>query len=94
MAYKIRYGFDRKRPHSWRVVFRIQALVSGVLLALTVLLRFWEEGAAAAAQVLSDRTLTVTEQAVAAFADALAAGEGWYHGLMLWCRTVINAGWI
>ena len=35
---------------------------------------------------------TVTEQAVWLLSQSLAAGEGWYYGLVVWCRQILGIG--
>lgn len=93
MAYSIRYGpagpvrWEHQKRKHWRTVG------AAALLGLTALLRLlWTEGAETAAEILASGPKTVTEQAVAALAGSVAAGEGWYHALAVWCRTIIDGG--
>ncbi len=92
MAYKIRYGVDRYKQDSLKQTVQIQILVSGGLLLLTGLAEFLDRGALLVEGILTAQPMNVTEWAVSAFADTLARGEGWYQGLAVWCRTIIDAG--
>lgn len=93
MAYTIRYGLDRAVRRESGPLLRYRVIVALGLLALTAALRiFWDGGAALAAEILAAPPETVTELAVAALADSVAAGKGWYYGLAVWCRTILDAG--
>ena len=61
--------------------------------AVTAILRLcWRPASTRMTEVLASGPTTVTEMAVSALAERLAAGEGWYHALAVWCRTIIDAG--
>lgn len=93
MAYSIRYGPEGPVRWEHQKKNHARAVGAAVLLALAALLRLvWAEGAEAAAGILASEPGTVTELAVAALAESVAAGEGWYHALAVWCRTIIDAG--
>ena len=93
MAYRIRYGKEIKlRRSRWQFGgFRI---LTALLLTLFVVgLRLgWERGAQKMSEILASKLETVTEQTVRAMADSLAAGEGWYHALAVWCRAILDMG--
>lgn len=92
MAYKIRYGIDRYRWTSLGKVMRYQILISAGLLLLTGLALLWEGEPRWLEGAFYGQPLTATERAVCAFSDSLACGDGWYRALLVWCRTIIDAG--
>ena len=90
MAYSIRYG--KLMHHNTRITQLLlrQIAVSCVLLAGIGLMRLLGLPAEGAARILTPRTLNITEQAVCAASQTLAAGEGWYEAAVVWCRTVLR----
>lgn len=93
MAYSIRYGQEMETRRAPQRIVRFQIVISVCLLLLVAALRlFWQGGAGTAAKILASPPESVTERAVSSMAEALAAGEGWYHGFAVWCRTIIDAG--
>lgn len=90
MSYKIRYGYDRHRQIPTKQLVCVQCLVSGGMLLLLGLARFWSGDNTILAAVLSSSPMTVAERAVSALSCALARGEGWYQSLAVWCRTIID----
>lgn len=92
MAYKIRYGRRRQVPADTGGALRLQSLTAFFLLICLSLVRIgWAFGAEKAAELLASEPRTVTERAVWAMAQALASGEGWYHGLAVWCETILRS---
>lgn len=89
MSYRIRYGPDRIFTRSQRYD-AARWLCSGVLLLLWLLSALlpdrWTE---LVRELLCRGPQTTTEQAVSALAEALAAGEGWYYGLVRWCAAIL-----
>ena len=92
MAYEIRYGFDRSRQYSLKRMMHGQLIGSGMLVLVSGMIAFLEGGRELLCRFFSTPPASVAEQAVAAFADALCHGEGWYRGLAVWCRTIIDGG--
>ena len=92
MAYKIRYGFDRTRQNTLGRILRWQITGSGVLVLLIGLVILRNGGTRLLRGIFCAPPTSVAEQAVAAFADALCHGKGWYQGLAVWCRTIIDGG--
>ena len=92
MAYKIRYGFDRFRQNSVKRMIRLQILGAAALTRVSGLARLQGGGVLLLRRWFCMPPASVAEQAVAAFADALSHGAGWYYGLAVWCRTIIDGG--
>lgn len=93
MAYSIRYGPDGVTRRGGPGRKHWQTVGAAVLLFFAALLRLiWAEGAQMAAEIVASGPKTVAEQAVTALAESITAGEGWYHALAVWCRTIIDAG--
>lgn len=92
MAYRIRYGFDRIGQNRLRQIIRRQIIGSAMLVPASGVIAFLEGGRELLGRFFCAPPVSVAEQAVAAFADALCCGEGWYRGLAVWCRTIIDGG--
>lgn len=90
MSYRIRYGYDRYRQLPTKQILRAQCLGSGMLLLLVGMARLWGEDVSMLLPLLASGPVTVAERAVSALSCALAQGEGWYSGLVVWCRVIID----
>lgn len=89
MAYKIRYGSNGPGQRSTAVGHRIGA--AAVLTVLALLKRLlWQEKMTTLSVLLAGGPGTIGERAVCRMGEALAAGEGWYHALVVWCSTIIR----
>ncbi len=88
MGYRIRYGKPRwareKRVLAIQGILAAGLTAAGLLACLVPAARGWM------AATLAGGPGTTTERAVAAMAEAMAAGEGVYHGMVVWCRTVLE----
>lgn len=91
MAYKIRYGPDSRSRGQTGMGIRWIAALAMTMGTLGVRL-IWPEGSEKLAWLLARTPASVGERAVAAMGQALAEGMGWYHGLVVWCRSIIEAG--
>lgn len=86
MGYSIRYtdaGIRRIGPAGagkWRM-----KLIAWAVLLTAVFLKPELVG-----RYLAHQPRTVWEQAVWNLSAALKTGEGWYCGLLVWCRTVLS----
>ena len=90
MSYKIRYDYDRYRRIPAKQILLCQCVVSGVLLCMTAIAGAVHGRHQILSSILSAEPVTLAERAVAELSGALAAGEGWYRALAVWCRTVID----
>lgn len=91
MAYRIRYGPGRWRVRRQGSVLRFQAAVAaGMLAAVLGISALFPGGRQTLADLLTARELSRKEQALAVYAQAVAAGEGWYDGAVAWCRALLE----
>lgn len=88
MSYRIHYGPGG--PESGNTTSRLRWFLSGTLLLICGMGALLSAGFADSTRALfCHDPQTKTEQAVAALANAIAAGEGWYHGLAVWCNAIL-----
>ena len=92
MAYEIRYGFDRSRQYSLKRMMHGQLIGSGMLVLVSGMIALLDGGMQLLCRLFITPPTSLTEQAVTAFADVLCRGEGWYRGLAVCCRTIIEGG--
>lgn len=90
MSYRIRYGPSgvRRAEENHGRMLRWQICAAGLVIIWGIGFVFPEAGAILR-ELLCREPMTAGEQAVAAFAQALRLGKGWYDGLAVWCRTIL-----
>lgn len=90
MSYKIRYGppYDRRRDVVWNTGLRWKIGI-GALVLICLAGAVSPVAGESLRGIFCRGPVTGGEQAVAAFARALRMGEGWYHGLAVWCAWVL-----
>ena len=92
MSYSIRYGPRLAQEDRGREILRFQWLTAAFALMMAAGVRLmWPEGREVLARWVSQGTLSGLETATRAMASAVAAGEGWYHGFTVFCRTILEA---
>ena len=90
MAYRIQYQSGIGKISRMATGLPARAPVSAALLGLIILVRLCSaSGTRFLVQYLDHGPESVWERSVAAMSDVLAAGEGWYHALAVWCAAML-----
>lgn len=91
MGYSIRYGPKLPQEDTRREILRFQWMTAAFALMMVLCVSaLWPAGREALGRWVSQGMGTGVETATRALADAVAEGEGWYHGFAVFCRTILE----
>ena len=92
MSYQIVYYPEQTRNQSQRSGIGIRMMVTaGMLATLIGVVRYWPAGKELLTCWLTVPEWSATERALQAVAEQIEMGEGWYHGLVAGCRSLLES---